>query len=266
MKIALNGKIVEVADARIDPADRGLAFGDGLFETMSLRKGRVRRLPAHLARLRLGAGALGIPLAYDDANLESQVTGLVAANTLTEAVVKITLTRGPDARGLALPARPKPTLLITTAEAPPEPEPARVIISSVTRRNEFSALSRFKTLNYLDNVIARDQAVQAGADDALLLNTQGRLAGGTAANVFLLVNGGLITPPVEEGALPGVARADAIRLTRAEEKPVTVETLIDASEVFLTNALGVRAVVRIGDKPVGDGEPGLITQLVATRV
>lgn len=266
MKIALNGKIIEAAEARIDPTDRGLALGDGLFETMCLRKGKVRRLPAHLGRLRLSAEALGIPLAYDDDALDNQITALVAANALTEAVIKMTLTRGPGARGIALPAAPQPTLLIATADAPPEPEPARVIIAGVTRRNELSPLSRFKTLNYLDSVLARDEAAQAGADDALLLNTQGRVAESTTANVFLLVNGGLITPPVDEGALPGVARADAIRLTRAEEKPVTLQILASASEVFLTNALGVRPVVMIGDKPIGDGEPGLITQMVATRV
>ena len=266
MKVALNGEIMDAGTARIDPSDRGFTLGDGLFETMHLRKGKVRRLPAHLTRLRLSAEALGIPLAYDDAALESQIMSVVAANALADAVVKLTLTRGPGARGIALPAAPQPTLLITTADAPPAPEPVRVIIASVTRRNELSPLSRFKTLNYLDSVFARDQALQSGADDALLLNTQGRIAESTVANVFLLVNGGIITPPVEEGALAGVARADAIRLTRAEEKPITVETLISASEVFLTNALGVRPVVMIGERPVGDGEPGLITQMVATRV
>ncbi len=266
MKVALNGDIVDAAAARIDPTDRGLSLGDGLFETMHLRKGKMRRLPAHLARLRLSAEALGIPLAYTDTALEDQILAVVTANGLVDAVVKLTLTRGPGARGITLPADPHPTVLIATADAPPEPEPARVIIASVTRRNELSPLSRFKTLNYLDNVIARDQALQSGADDALLLNTQGRIAESTVANIFLLVNGGIVTPPVEEGALPGVARADAIRLTRAEEKPITVETLIKASEVFLTNALGVRPVVMIGDRPVGDGEPGLITQMVATRV
>lgn len=266
MKVALNGEIVAADAARIDPTDRGLALGDGLFETMCLRKGKVRRLDAHLGRLRMSAAALGIPLAYDDAALEAQIAAVVAAKGLTEAVVKMTLTRGPGARGIALPARPTPTLLIATAEAPPEPPPARVIIATVTRRNELSPLSRFKTLNYLDSVLARDEAMQAGADDALLLNTQGRVAESTTANVFLLINGGLVTPPVVEGALPGVARADTIRLTRAEEKPITLATLAAATEVFLTNALGVRPVVMIGDKPVGDGEPGLITQLVATRV
>lgn len=266
MKVSLNGELVDAAVARIDPTDRGLTLGDGLFETIALRKSKARRLPAHFARLRLSATALGIPLAYDDAALDTLVTGLIAANSLVDAVLRITLTRGPGARGIALPLNPRSTLLMTAAPAPPAPEPAHVIIATVTRRNELSPLSRFKTLNYLDNVLARDEATQGGADDAFLLNTQGRVAESTVANVFLLVNGGLITPPVSEGALPGVARADVIKLTHAEERPVTVEILAKASEIFLSNALGVRPVVAIDGTPVGDGEPGLITQLVATRI
>lgn len=266
MKISLNGELVDGAAARIDPSDRGLTLGDGLFETIALRKGKARRLPAHFTRLRLSATALGIPLTYDDAALDALVAGVIAANSLTDGVLRITLTRGPGARGIALPPDPRPTLLMTAAPAPPAPEPARVIVATVTRRNELSPLSRFKTLNYLDSVLARDEATQAGADDALLLNTQGRVAESTIANIFLLVNGGLITPPVSDGALPGVARADVIKLTHAEERPVTVEILARASEVFLSSAMGVRPVVAIGGTPVGDGEPGLITQLVATRI
>lgn len=265
MKVGLNGAIAEAAGARIDPADRGVLYGDGLFEIIAFRKGKARRLAAHLARLKAGATALGIPLALDDAALEDRIATTAAANGIVNGALRVTLTRGPADDGIALPAAPRPTLLIAAIEVP-SLDPARVIVATVTRRNELSPLSRFKTLNYLDNVIARDEAAQAGADDALLLNTRGRVAGGSSSNIFLLVNGGLITPPVDEGALPGVARADVIRLTHAEEKPVTLETLSRASEIFLTCAFGVRPVIRIGDTPVGDGEPGLITQLVATRV
>jgi branched-chain amino acid aminotransferase len=266
MKISLNGVLVDAATARIDPADRGLTLGDGLFETISLRKGKLRRLPAHLARLRVGCAVLGISLNRDDANLESLIADVAKANQLTDAVLRVTVTRGPGIRGIAAAPNAKPTLLITAATAPPLPDPARVIVATCTRRNEHSPLSRIKTLNYLDNVLARNEAVQAGADDALLLNTQGRVAESTVANVFLLVDGGLITPPVQDGALPGVARADVIRLAKAEERPVTLDLLTRASEVFLSNALGIRPVIQIGEAAVGDGEPGLITQLIATRI
>jgi branched-chain amino acid aminotransferase len=266
VKIALNGKILDAATARIDPSDRGLTLGDGLFETIALRKGKLRRLPAHLARLRLGCAVLGISLNYDDPGLDSLMARVAEANQMADGVLRVTVTRGPGARGLVPAPDAKPTVLVTAAPAPPHPAPARVIVATVTRRNEHSPLSRIKSLNALDNILARNEAVQAGADDALLLNTQGRLAESTVANVFLLVDGGLITPPVEDGAMPGVARADVIRLAKAEERPVTGELLARASEIFLSNALGIRPVIQIGETPVGDGEPGLITQLIATRI
>jgi branched-chain amino acid aminotransferase len=149
---------------------------------------------------------------------------------------------------------------------PAAPEPARVIVAAATCRNDKSPLSNIKSLNYLDNIIARNEAAAKGVDDALMVNTRGNIACGTVANVFALVDGGLITPPVADGVLPGVARADVILLTRAEERTISRDTLAKATEVFLTNALGLRPVIEIDGVPVGDGEAGLITQLVATRV
>ncbi len=266
MKISLNGTLTDESAARIDPTDRGFLLGDGVFETIAVRKGVPRRLPAHLARLRLGAGVLNIALPYTDVKLAMLIQETLAANELTEASARITLTRGPGARGVAPPTAPTPTLLITVGAMAPALGPARVIVAQDTRRNEHSPLAQIKSLNYLDNIIARQEAINLGADDALLLNTAGRVAESTVANIFVLVNGGLITPPVEEGALPGVMRGEAIKLARAEEKPITIDMLGDASEIFLTNALGLRAVIQIGDHTVGDGEPGLITQLLAARL
>lgn len=266
MKISLNGVLIDQDAARIDPMDRGLLLGDGVFETIAVRNGNVRRLPAHLARLRLGAAVLDIPLAQTDEQLRALVVETLTASALTEAVVRITLTRGPGGRGIVAPTEPKPTLMISCAPRPAPAEPARVIIAQDTRRNEFSPLAQIKSLNYLDNIIARQQAKAQNADDALLLNTAGRVAESTVANIFVLVNGGLITPPISEGALPGVMRAETIKLARAEEHPVTIDMLGQASEIFLTNALGIRPVIKIGDHTVGDGEPGLITQLLAARL
>jgi branched-chain amino acid aminotransferase len=141
-----------------------------------------------------------------------------------------------------------------------------VIVAATTCRNENSPLTRIKSLSYLDNIIARNEATARGVDDALMVNTAGNVVCGTVANLFLLVDGGLLTPPVEDGALPGVARADVITLTRAEERTITRDLLARAGEAFLTNALGLRPIIEIDGAAVGDGEPGLITQLVATRV
>ncbi len=266
MKISINGVLTDADTARIDPTDRGFTLGDGVFETIVVRKNAVRHLKAHLDRLRHGAGVLGIPLPGDDQHLAGMIGAAITANALTEAVVRVTLTRGPGARGLASPAKPTPTLVITAGPLPPPAEPAKVIIATVTRRNEHSPLSGIKHLNYLDNILARREAEATGADDAILLNTAGRVAESTVANVFVLVDSFMLTPPLDDGALPGIIRGEAIKLARAEEKSLSLEMLMRASEVFLTNALGVRPVTHINGKAVGDGEPGLITQLLATRL
>lgn len=264
-KISLNGQLIPADEARIAPNDRGFTLGDGLFETIAVRKGVAKRLPAHLGRLRQGARVLGIPVPFTDARISELAAALITENDLSEAALRITLTRGPGGRGLAPPDAPTPTLLMTTGPQPSS-DPVALIVAQSTRRNEHSPLVRIKSLNYLDNILARNEAIVQDADDAVLLNTVGRLADTTIANIFLLVGGGLVTPPVEDGALPGVMRAEVIRLARAEERAVQMSDLDAASEVFLSNALGIRPVIRINGRDVGDGAPGLITQLLAVRL
>ncbi|MDX2142754.1 MAG: aminotransferase class IV [Rhodospirillaceae bacterium] len=265
MQICLNGEIVSAAAARIDPADRGFTLGDGVFETVRVRGGQGRRVNAHLQRLHHGLATLSLATAWRDEQLSDWIVATAAANALTDAAVRLTISRGPAPRGLALPASPTPTLVITAGPVP-EPEPVNVVIAATTRRNEHSPLARIKSLNYLDNVLAKHEAVMRGGDDALMLNSVGAVACASAANLFALIDGGLVTPRLADGALAGVVRADAIKLGRAEEREIRPELLARASEVFLTNALGIRPVLSIDTKPVGDGEPGLITQLLAARL
>lgn len=266
MLISINGVLSEAAQARIDPLDRGFTLGDGVFETIAVRRNAVKHLKAHLDRLRQGAEVLGISLAGSDQDLAGIIGACISANALTDAVVRVTLTRGPGARGIVPPEKPTPTFVVTVAPLPPPAAPARVIIATCTRRNEHSPLARIKHLNYLDNILARQEATKAGADDAILLNTAGRVAESAVANIFVLVDGFMLTPPVGDGALPGIMRAEAMKLARAEERRIAVEMLMRASEVFLTSALGVRSITHIDGKTVADGEPGLITQLLATRL
>lgn len=266
MKVSINGEVMDASTARIDPTDRGFTLGDGVFETIAVRRNAVRHLAAHLARLRDGANLLGIPLPRNDQQIADMIGAVITANGLKDCVVRMTLTRGPGVRGLATPDHPTPTLVMTVAPLPPPPEPAKVIVAKTTRRNEYSPLSRIKHINYLDNILARREAEAAGADDALLLNTAGNITESTVANIFLLVDGYMLTPSVSDGALPGILRAEAIKLARAEERTITMDMLTRSSEVFLTNALGVRPVTYINGRPVGDGDPGLITQLLATRL
>lgn len=259
MKVWLDGNIVSADEARIAPTDRGLTLADGLFETLRVRSRKPLRLGAHLARLHAGAGALGIPIPRSDKDIGEAMVALLAANGLSDAMLRLTLTRGPAERGLATPKEPHSTLLLTAVPAVPEPPPARAIICTVTRRNEFSPASRFKTLNYLDNVLARREAEQKGADDALLLNSQGRLAESTVANLFLVIDGDVLTPPVSEGALPGVIRAEVMDRLGAATAQLNPADLASASEAFLTNASGIRALVTVDGKPIGGGREGPVT-------
>lgn len=239
MMVWLDGALVAADIARIAPGDRGFTLGDGLFETLAVQDGEIVRLPAHVARLAAGAQVLDLPLPAFD--LPAIATALLQANGLRDAVLRLTLTRGAGPRGVLPPAQPTPTLLVTAAPLAPPAPPARLVVATVTRRNEHSPLSRIKSLNYLDNILARQEAQRLGADDALMLNTQGRVTESTIANVFLVRDGALLTPPVSEGALPGVMRG-AILAHGATERPLTLDDLAAATEIFLTSSLGVRSV------------------------
>jgi branched-chain amino acid aminotransferase len=244
----LNGALCDADAARIEPTDRGFTMGDGLFETIRAMNGVPARLPRHFARLREGAGVLGLPVPHDDIVLERALREVLAPNALGDAVLRLTLTRGPAARGVLPQVISTPTLSITAAPLPAPLPPARVIVSQVTRRNAFSPLSRVKSLNYLDSILARLEAGRAGADDALLLNTQGDLAEATAGNVFLWVDGALLTPRIEDGALPGICRAVLLETHRITECRIPEHLIDQAQAGFLSNSLGLRSLSHIAGR------------------
>jgi branched-chain amino acid aminotransferase len=245
IQVWLNGELRDAFEARIDPVDRGFTLGDGVFETLKVEEGQIRLLDRHLARLRHGLRVLGFAIAESDANLEAAIRDLLIANAMQNAALRLTVTRGPAPRGVLPPRDFKPTVLITAGPLPPELPAARVIVARGTRRNELSPLSRIKSLNYLDSILARREAEAAGADDALLLNGAGFVAESTASTVFLLVDGELVTPPVGDGALPGIARGEILRHGRAQEARVTVEMLARAQAGVLTNSLSFRGICAI---------------------
>ena len=262
MRVHFNGRLMDGAEARIDPTDRGLTLGDGLFETIAVRGAAPARLDAHIARLREGARVIGLDVPVSDQALADALSEVIEANDIAEGSLRLTLTRGPAPRGLAPAGPAAPSLLITgwPGDLPGDsPEPVTVVIATRTRRNEHSPLARIKTLNFLDGIIAAREATEKGAGDALLLNTRGALAEATAANLFLVVDGRTVTPPVDDGALPGVMRADVLRGLGAEENTLGPDDLAHASEAFLTNALGIRALVEVDGAPVGGGGPGPVT-------
>jgi branched-chain amino acid aminotransferase len=243
MRVWQNGRIVVPEEAHVSMADRGLLLGDGLFETMAVHNGRVFDLDAHLERLASGLGVLGFVEAVDLAKLRAGIARYIAAEDASCAVLRVTVTRGAGPRGLAPPEAPRPEIFMTLSPMPAvRKTPVSLHIATETRRNEHSVLSRIKALPYLDNVLALSEARAQGADDALLLNTSGTIACATAANVFVIREGRLETPPVCDGALPGTMRALVLCLAKQTglapvENSLHVEDLADADEVLLTNSI-----------------------------
>lgn len=224
--------------------DRGLLLGEGLFETLLALDGELRHLDAHLDRMAAGCVVLGMP--FDRAEAEGLCRSMVPPSG--RMAVRLTLTGGSGGRGLDRPADLKPRLFARVAAVAPVTTPARVILSSV-RRNEGSPASRLKTLAYVDSVLARTEAVAAGADEALMLNNRGDLVCGAAANVFWVEGGRLFTPALDCGVLPGVTRARLLAAQVVEEVAVGPQVLDRAEAVFLTNSLiGVRPVSRLGER------------------
>ncbi|MEQ9519763.1 MAG: aminotransferase class IV [Parvibaculum sp.] len=254
----LNGDLLDATEARIDPTDRGFLLGAGLFETILVREGKPVFVREHLTRLREGAARLNIALALDNQALTHAIEAVLAANDLVKsdrASLRITLTEGPGPRGLVAPAPLSPTLLISAA---PGQTPALAIKAHTTdiRRNEMSGIADLKTLPYLDQVRARREASQEGADVALFLNTKGKLCCATAANIFLWDSNTLLTPPVPDGCLNGITRLKIIEAARAVglsvfEESITLSTLANVESAFVTNSLvGVQEISALDLRPL----------------
>lgn len=259
--LSLNGQIVPADMATVAVNDRGFTLGDGLFETIKAKAGRPLRLAAHMERLRAGAAILRLDLPVDETMVAQSIAQVLAANGLTDAALRLTISRGPGIRGLLPPRPTQPTVLLTAGPLPPPAIPARLVVARDTRRNQHSALARCKTLSYLDNILARLEAEERGGDDALLLNASGLVAESTIANLFIVTaDGTIVTPPVSEGALPGVRRAELLRQLTVTERPLTLDEVLTASEAFLTNALSIRAVGSVDRHPIGDSQPGPLTR------
>lgn len=243
-RIWLNGTLVPADEARIAPTDRGLLLSDGLFETLLAREGRIIRLDRHLMRLLEGAAVMQIKPPYESRTLRAAARETLEANGLVandRASLRMTLTRGPAGRGVALPQHPTPTLMISAAAAPAPPAGLSVMVSSVSKLAT-SPASPLKTLNYTDNVMARMEADSAGADEALMRSADGGIACATIGNVFVVKDGSVTTPHDDGSIRAGITRNDILALARdadlsVSEADISMEALKAADEVFLTNSL-----------------------------
>ena len=223
--------------------DRGFLLGDGLFETVLFKAGKPVLWEAHMARLTRGCFAVDLP-APDAARLAAEARRAVADRRLgnARAAVRLTWTAGSGGRGLGRPETLTPRLVASAASSPRPDTPATVIVSTI-RRNARSPSAQLKSLNYLDNVLARREAERAGADEALLLNTAGHVACASAANLFWITGGRLHTPSLGCGVLDGIMRAQVIASAPVEEVRANLDTLLQAEAAFLTNSLiGIRTI------------------------
>ena len=229
--------------------DRGLLLGDGLFETILAKDGRLVLFEAHIDRMQRSCMALGLP-APDLGDARTLCQDMLDNSGLAgdRAAVRLTLTAGSGGRGLDRPASPEPHIIATVAPAP-RPEGPVVLKTSDVRRNEGSPSARLKTLSYLDNVLARRMAAPA---EALLLNNRGEIACAAAANIFWIRDGQVFTPHRDCGVLDGVMRRQVMEAVRVEEVQAPRAMLESAQAVFLTSSLiGVRPVSRLDGAGLG---------------
>ncbi len=234
----LDGELLPLGDAGVSVLDRGLLLGEGCFETLKAVDGVPFALRRHLERLRAGARVLGIELPWTDDELRSAVHDVlhsdpVGATPLTR--LRITLTGGPAPLGPGTPAEPSPSVLVTCGPLVAA-SPAAVACTSPWPVNERSPLVGVKHSSRAELVLALAHAQARGADEALLANTAGHLVEGTGSNVFVVVDGRLLTPSLSSGCLPGVTRSLILEVTDAEEVDLPIEVLATADEVVLTSS------------------------------
>ncbi len=262
----LNGQIVPAAQACIPLTDHGLLYGDGVFEGIRFYHGRALRLAEHLERLSRSARALCLALPCDAHALTLAVVKTIAAFGGPEGYLRVVVTRGTGKLGLDPKSCARPNLFIIADElamvsAPVRARGARVIISATRRLPPDGLDPRIKSLNYLNHILARIEAANAGADEAILLNAQGRVTEGTADNVFIVRAGALCTPPVSDGALQGITRALVMELATAlgiacAEVSLGAYDLYTADECFLTGTGAELIPVREVDGRMLMSSPG----------
>jgi len=266
-----NGDFMPTDKVAISPFNRGLLYGDGVFETLRAYSGRVFRLEQHLIRMHEGQQVLRIEPNREAHGIERAINELIKHNNLSDAVLRISVFRG-DGEGPEPPDGLQSAILISakpfnTYRAEDYATGFRAYLVSM-RRSSYSPLSRIKSLNYLDNILARLEAREHNAQEALLLNTLGWVAEGATSNVFIIKGKKLITPPVDAGILPGITRAAVLEIAeslnlQAREETFSPEELLRADEAFLTNSLmEIMPLVMLNEKKIGKGRPGPLTELL----
>jgi len=275
-QIYINGTLYAKEDAKVSVYDHGLLYGDGVFEGMRAYGGKVFRLKEHIRRLYDSAKAICLSIPMSQADMCQATSDTVAANKLTDGYVRLVVTRGAGTLGLDPNRCANPQIIIIADRITLYPaefyEKGLEIVTVTTIRNHPAALNpRIKSLNYLNNILAKIEGLQAGCIEALMLNHKGEVAECTGDNIFIVLGGEVLTPPVEASILEGITRATVIDLAReagypVRETPLTRHDVYIAEECFLTgSAAEIVPVVKLDSRTIGDGKPGKITRDLTER-
>jgi branched-chain amino acid aminotransferase len=274
LKVYINGKLVDKDDATISVYDHGFLYGDGVFEGIRSYGGKVFRLMEHLDRLWDSAKAIWLRIPISKEEMAKAIEDTLARNGIEDGYIRVVVTRGAGTLGLDPDkcSNPQVIVITDTIELYPKEvyEKGLEIITVSTVRNHPAALSpRVKSLNYLNNILAKIEGKQAHCVEALMLNHKGEVAECTGDNIFLVRSGVLLTPPNDAGILEGITREAVIELARDEgievrEVALTKHDVYIADECFLTGtAAEVVPVVKVDARTIGDGKPGPITRKLA---
>lgn len=270
LKIYINGQILPQEDAKISVFDHGLLYGDGVFEGIRAYNGKIFTLNQHLDRLYDSATAISLKIPLTKDEMAHAIRKTMEANNLTDSYIRLIVTRGVGKLGLDPNkcATPQVIIITDTIELYSKTlyEKGLDIVTVTTIRNHFSALDpKIKSLNYLNNILAKLESIQAGAGEALMLNKDGYVAECAGDNIFIVKNNTLLTPPESAGILIGITRNIVMELAteigiQVKEELMTRYDLYIADECFLTGtAAEIIPVVRIDGRIIGTGKPGKVT-------
>ncbi|MFN3192175.1 MAG: branched-chain-amino-acid transaminase [Aureliella sp.] len=274
--VYINGQFYPKADAKISVYDHGLLYGDGVFEGMRAYNGKVFRLREHMDRLYESARAILLQIPIDPKEMEKAVIDTLARNNLTDAYIRLVVTRGGGELGLDPDKTVDPQVIVIADHIKMYPkelyENGLEIITAATIRNHPAALSpRIKSLNYLNNIMAKIEGKQAGCAEALMLNHKGEVAECTGDNIFIVRRGILMTPAIDAGILEGITRNAVMELAREEgievrELPFTRYDIYVADECFLTgSAAEVIPVIKLDQRSIGSGAVGPVTKTLHAK-
>lgn len=276
MKIFIDGQYYSEQDAKVSVFDHGLLYGDGIFEGIRIYHGRVFKLKEHIDRLFASAKAILLTIPMSHAELMRATVETCRANNLRDGYIRLLVTRGVGNLGLN-PNKCKVASVIIIADKiqlyPKEYyDNGLTIVTVPTTRNLHSALNpAIKSLNYLNNILAKIEANNAGCEEAIMLNAEGFVAECTGDNVFIVKNGELFTPPLSAGALYGITRGTVMDIAReagikVSEPNLTRYDIFNADECFLTGTgAEIVPVVKVDGRVIGDGKPGSVTRMLEDR-